>query len=91
MALTLQQLLDKADITQEEFGTLVGVSRVSINKLITNGNLDRILIARDIITTLTQQGKLPRGYSRSNREARAALVAKLKEKLTALAGQPANE
>ena len=85
MALTLQQLLDKADITQEEFGNLVGVSRVSINKLISNGNVDRILIARDMITTLVQQQKLPRGYSRENRVARDALIVKLKEKLTELA------
>lgn len=85
MALTLQQLLDKADITQEEFGNLVGVSRVSINKLISNGNIDRILIARDMLTTLVAQGKLPRGYSRSNRDSRNALIVKLKEKLTELA------
>lgn len=85
MALTMQQLLDKADITQEEFGTLVGVSRVSINKLLNNGNLDRILIARDMITALVQQQKLPRGYSRTNHQARGALIVKLKEKLTELA------
>ena len=85
MALTLQQLLDKADITQEEFGNLVGVSRVSINKLISNGNIDRILVARDMITTLVVQGKLPRGYSRTNHDARNALIAKLKEKLQELA------
>lgn len=74
-------LIEKADLSLQEFAEIVGISRVSLGKLINNGNAARIARALDMLDALVSNGKLPRGYGREDKEKRNALVQKLKERL----------
>ena len=78
-------LIEKADISQQDFADIVGISRITLGKLIANGNLAKIEKGLAMLEVLVENKKLPRGYSRQDKESRAALVRKLKERFNALA------
>ena len=78
-------VLEKADITQQDFADIIGISRVALNKLIHNGNIERIEKGLHMLDALVSAGKLPRGYSRTDKASREALTKKLKERFDIIA------
>lgn len=78
-------VLKEADISQQDFADIIGLSRVSVSKLINNGNLDKVDKALALLRRLVDAKKLPRGYNRTDQESRKALVEKLRDRLNSLA------
>ena len=78
-------LIEKADISQQDFADIIGISRMSLAKLIHNGNIEKLERGLAMLATLIATNKLPRGYGREDKESRAALVQKLKDRFEILA------
>lgn len=78
-------LIEKADISQQEFADIVGVSRMTLYKLRHGKSIDRIEKGLAMLETLLLTQKLPRGYAREDKESRAKLAQKLKERFDGLA------
>ena len=79
----ISTLLNTVDMSQQDLADLVGISRVSMGKLIKSDTADRLVAAIHMLHTLHARGSLPRGYHRTDAENRQALVKKLREVLDA--------
>ena len=78
------KIIEQADLSQQDFADIVGISRMALSKIVANGNFVRIAKALTMLEKLVADQKLPRGYARTDKERRKALVDKMRERLDSL-------
>lgn len=71
-------VIQQADISQQDFADIVGVSRMTVHKAVRSDAIPRIERGLAMLQALVAANKLPRGYSRKDKASREALKEKLR-------------